>query len=142
MRNCFPALVTMTTAIRELRPRRTAGGIATACPAPKARKSGDWWFGTPTKICRRQEWRPPGQALINCWIARRILRHYSKLGVTSLAERSGERQPTASDCRNSAVRPGWRWALPDRKSVVEGKRVAVRVELGGRGLIKKKKRSR
>src|SRR3546814_18463418 len=28
----------------------------------------------------------------------------------------------------------------DRKSVVEGKRVSVRVELGGRGIIKKKKR--
>src|SRR3546814_19998170 len=31
-------------------------------------------------------------------------------------------------------------ADPDRKSVVEGKRVSVRVDLGGRRIIKKKKK--
>src|SRR3546814_12948509 len=33
------------------------------------------------------------------------------------------------------------WTDEDRKSVVEGKRVSVRVELGGRRIIKKKKRN-
>src|SRR3546814_13467944 len=33
-----------------------------------------------------------------------------------------------------------RWAMADRKSVVSGKSVSVRVDLGGRRIIKKKRR--
>src|SRR3546814_15043543 len=40
--------------------------------------------------------------------------------------------------RSSAPRPAVAQREPDRKSVVEGKSVSVRVDLGGRRIIKKK----
>src|SRR3546814_20852458 len=45
-----------------------------------------------------------------------------------------KREPAAADAPGGAI-----WTCPDRKSVVEGKRVSVRVDLGGRRDIKKKK---
>src|SRR3546814_18205805 len=49
--------------------------------------------------------------------------------------------------RRSAPRPHWgvaraRRATRDRKSVVSGKSVSVRVDLGGRRIIKKKKHNK
>src|SRR3546814_15552778 len=54
---------------------------------------------------------------------------------------AGADQDRAADrCagRLQEIRPARRW-LEDRKSVVEGKSVSVRVALGGRRIIKKKK---
>src|SRR3546814_11220329 len=47
------------------------------------------------------------------------------------AEREGKRKHARPEARRSA-------SVPDRKRVVVGKRVAVSVELGGRGIIHKK----
>src|SRR3546814_17000569 len=44
------------------------------------------------------------------------------------------------DSRHCFPQSGRSLQLPDRKSVVEGKSVSVRVDLGGRRIIKKKKK--
>src|SRR3546814_16411222 len=49
-------------------------------------------------------------------------------------------RPESRTARNAIARAGSRH--PDRKSVVEGKRVSVRVDLGGRRIIKKKRQKR
>src|SRR3546814_18852787 len=51
---------------------------------------------------------------------------------------------TDGACSGNPGPGGWAWAVPDgdRKSGVEGKGVAVRVELGGCRLIKKKKKQK
>src|SRR3546814_16826761 len=75
----------------------------------------------------------------------------AKTGMTKLGERPG---PDASGAHNPALSPyaasasrsrdrPWRAVAtygprPDRKSVVSGKSVSVRVDLGGRSIIKKK----
>src|SRR3546814_20163119 len=54
-------------------------------------------------------------------------------GKAAAPLRPGQCRRRAADGRLSGLRP-------DRKSVVEGKRVSVRVELGGRRIIKKNKK--
>src|SRR3546814_17246518 len=60
-------------------------------------------------------------------------------------DRSSRQRNCACRCaaqrhRGRAARPGRRGVPIDRKSVVEGKSVSVRVDLGGRRIIKKKKK--
>src|SRR3546814_14182282 len=65
-------------------------------------------------------------------------------GATTIADGDGSRQPSEAEL-NGARYQGRRVAevaakLADRKSVVEGKRGAVRVVPGGRRILKKKKK--
>src|SRR3546814_15675044 len=61
-----------------------------------------------------------------------------RLGVDQLAGRAVEGEEEAVLRR--VVEHFGGWAVQDRKSAVEGKSVSVRVDLGGRRIIKKKKK--
>ncbi len=100
MRNGFPAPATMMTVIPGSRRRQTAGGTATACQILMATKLGDWWFFTPTRICRPRDCRRHGKASISCWMARRHIAPLLKAKGYHPAGRSAARRPTASDCEN------------------------------------------
>src|SRR3546814_19759929 len=54
-----------------------------------------------------------------------------------ISHRPAPRPARRASPRARRLRP-WHWLRPDRKSVVEGKSVSVRVDLGGRRFIKKK----
>src|SRR3546814_19582678 len=76
-------------------------------------------------------------------LARRSPKSVAGLRLRASTRRAGFRTRPAgrgdfSDRRRRAARPSCRYAL-DRKSVVSGKSVSVRVDLGGRRIIKKKK---
>src|SRR3546814_11591577 len=63
--------------------------------------------------------------------------HFSRL-ITALVEREHDERSLAGS--NQRLRwPEQRGLRTDRKSVVEGTRVAVRVDLGGRRILKKQK---
>jgi 2-polyprenyl-6-methoxyphenol hydroxylase-like FAD-dependent oxidoreductase len=74
-RSGFPAPGATRTAIPGSRPRRTAGGTATACQAQMAMKTipGDWWFFTLTRIFPQRDWPRHGKGSISCWRIRRTL---------------------------------------------------------------------
>src|SRR3546814_19947093 len=54
---------------------------------------------------------------------------------------SGERYAGLAACCLAAVERGWTTSPSDRKSVVSGKSVSVRVDIGGCRIIKKNKRN-
>src|SRR3546814_14983063 len=93
--------------------------------APSARNGG--WF----RHCRTGQWRP----LRYFPASHRLNRTKGEDEGASYAHLCGQ----AVDKARNSMAPDTR---PDRKSVVRGKSVSVRVVLGGRGVIKQKNKLR
>src|SRR3546814_12582143 len=71
--------------------------------------------------------------------------HTADIGHGEISEQAGRQDEMAEGVAEDAPFAGQRAVhqqQPDRKSVVSGKRVSVRVDLGGRRIIKKKKSKR
>src|SRR3546814_17395064 len=66
----------------------------------------------------------------------------SRLPDRSRTDASGTQNVASARPHRPRTRTACRRAVPDRKSVVSGKRVSVRVDLGGRRFIKKKQTKR
>src|SRR3546814_13199834 len=100
--------------------------IAVAC-AP-AQQPHHIWFGALGRSARHSQGRASNGI-------RRVPRAHGS--ALSSSRRSRTYHGVRTDPKRQGGRPG-----RDRKSVVEGKSVSVRVDLGGRRNIKKKKKSK
>src|SRR3546814_11844474 len=90
-----------------------------------------WPFGQPTHSCRAIEW-----SLIN-----RIMTSYDRAKDAHRSCVGIGRSPTGRTSlmmQHARLYPRMSFFRQDRQSVVEGKSVSVRVDIGGRRIIKKK----